>query len=63
MTPEEALAESRERLARWAGPDGASYRQLAHRHRRGEIELEVAARLRARGLGPDGADLGKKAKR
>lgn len=57
MTPQDALRESRERLQAEAGADGAAYRQLANKHRRGEIEREVAARLAARGLGPDGADL------
>ncbi len=57
MTPpaDDALRESRKRLKEEAG-DGAAYRQLANMHRRGEIEREVAARLAARGLRPDGTD-------
>ena len=56
MSPEEALRESRERLADEAAGGGAAYRQLAHAWRRGEIEREVAVRLAARGLRPDGTD-------
>lgn len=60
----EALRESKARLEVWDGIEGGGYRALARLHKRGEIERQVAARLAARGIGPDGADLktGKKPK-